>query len=311
MPWIVGIDEAGYGPNLGPLSQAAVAVKLPDGDAVGWPTLATLLRRHGDKDKTRLLVDDSKLVHSGKHGFARLEHGMTGLLGLKAGTTFGGWLGEIALDHVVTDLQREAWFDADLALPLMPEPTADLTARLAALGVEVRVVGVKLVPTPVFNTILAAAESKATVLTVGLVGLLAAIRERLPAGEPVEVHVDKIGGRNAYGHVVSGAFPDGWTVTEHESLQTSRYRVESLGRDLAIEFRPEADKTSLAVALASMLAKYLREVSMRQFNAYWHAQRPGLKPTAGYPVDAKRFFDEIRPLLPRLDLTESAVWRLR
>ena len=32
MPWVVGIDEAGYGPNLGPLVQAAVALKLPDDD---------------------------------------------------------------------------------------------------------------------------------------------------------------------------------------------------------------------------------------------------------------------------------------
>jgi len=30
--WVVGIDEAGYGPNLGPLVQAAVALYLPDDD---------------------------------------------------------------------------------------------------------------------------------------------------------------------------------------------------------------------------------------------------------------------------------------
>ena len=39
MPWVVGIDEAGYGPNLGPLVQAAVALHLPDDDPAGW-TLA-------------------------------------------------------------------------------------------------------------------------------------------------------------------------------------------------------------------------------------------------------------------------------
>ena len=35
MPWVVGIDEAGYGPNLGPLVQSAVALRLPDDDPGG------------------------------------------------------------------------------------------------------------------------------------------------------------------------------------------------------------------------------------------------------------------------------------
>ena len=47
MPWVVGIDEAGYGPNLGPLVQAAVALRLPDDDLAGWTTLASRVRRCG------------------------------------------------------------------------------------------------------------------------------------------------------------------------------------------------------------------------------------------------------------------------
>ena len=39
------------------------------------------------------------------------------------------------------------------------------------------------------------------------------------------------------------------------------------------------------MALASMLAKYLREVFMRQFNRFWLGHVDGLKPTAGYPGD--------------------------
>ena len=33
MPWIIGIDEAGYGPPLGPLVMTAVACRVPDGAA--------------------------------------------------------------------------------------------------------------------------------------------------------------------------------------------------------------------------------------------------------------------------------------
>ena len=75
MPWVVGIDEAGYGPNLGPLLQAAVAVKMPASDVAGWDTLKPYIRRHADRDKKRTLVDDSKRVHSGKNGLEKLEQG--------------------------------------------------------------------------------------------------------------------------------------------------------------------------------------------------------------------------------------------
>ncbi len=62
MPWVVGIDEAGYGPNLGPMVQAAVALHLPDDDPAGWETLKATVRRAHEPDDGRLLVDDSKKV---------------------------------------------------------------------------------------------------------------------------------------------------------------------------------------------------------------------------------------------------------
>ena len=74
-------------------------------------------------------------------------------------------------------------------------------------------------------------------------------------------------------------------------------------------FRPRAESEALPVALASMLAKYLREVFMRQFNRFWVRQVPDLKPTAGYPGDAARFFARIRPLLTGLGMPEEHVWR--
>jgi hypothetical protein len=37
--------------------------------------------------------------------------------------------------------------------------------------------------------------------------------------------------------------------------------------------------------------------------------RPGLKPTAGYPVDAARFYEAIRPVREKLGIPDHAVWR--
>ena len=309
MPWVVGIDEAGYGPILGPLVQTAVAVKLPAADPAGWDTLRPWVARHADRDKTRLLVDDSKLVHAGPRGVQKLEAGLAALLGLRD-TTFGSWLDAHAVPHVVADLQGEAWFDPTEALPLHPAPP-DLRPALAAIGVEAFVLAVKLVPAPSFNRVVAASGTKATLLNIGLTGLLGATRERLPGLDPVSVVCDKLGGRNAYGPLLQGAFPQGWVVSEVESAAESRYRVEGLARDVRVSFRPRADGETVAVALASMAAKYLREVSMRQFNRHWRTHLPDLQPTAGYPVYGARFYAEIAPLLPGLNLPEAAVRRSR
>ena len=309
MPWVVGIDEAGYGPILGPLVQAAIAVKLPDADAAGWETLRPWVRRHAEKDKTRLLVDDSKLVNSGPHGLKKLEAGLAALLGLRD-TTFGGWLDAHAVAHVVTEMRGEAWFDPAEALPLHPAPP-DLRPALAEVGVEVFALAVKLVPAPSFNRTVAVSGTKSTVLNIGVTGLLGAIGERLPGTDPVEVVCDKLGGRNAYGPLLQGAFPSGRVVAEHESADEGRYRIEGLSRDVRVAFRPRADGESIAVALASMTAKYLREVSMRQFNRHWQTHLPALKPTAGYPVDGARFYAEIAPLLAGLNLADADVRRSR
>src|SRR5438445_317914 len=57
MPWIIGLDEAGYGPNLGPLVQAAVVVRAPDEVGCLWQCLAGGVRRACDPDDARLLRD--------------------------------------------------------------------------------------------------------------------------------------------------------------------------------------------------------------------------------------------------------------
>jgi hypothetical protein len=67
----------------------------------------------------------------------------------------------------------------------------------------------------------------------------------------------------------------------------------------------------LPSALASMAAKYVRELAMCAWNDYWQRQIPGLRPTAGYPVDARRFADEIRVTQQNLGIADNLIWRTR
>jgi len=67
----------------------------------------------------------------------------------------------------------------------------------------------------------------------------------------------------------------------------------------------------LPTALASMTAKYFRELAMRAFNHFWAAAVPNLRPTAGYPVDARRFKADIAKVQKKLGIQDHCLWRIR
>lgn len=321
MPWVVGIDEAGYGPNLGPLVQAAVALHLPDDDPAGWDALKAVVRRCHEPADGRLLIDDSKKVYT-RGGLAALERVVVPVLGFHP-QPLSAFLERRLPDDLDAELRQEVWFNFDEALPVASDPADFGPAFTCWLGDGTLThnkwysARAFIVPATRFNRIAEGAGSKGAVLAHGLVDLMP---HHLHVGRPgapwfpdapVHFSCDKLGGRNAYAAIVQQAFPDGWVVVEKEGAAESRYRVDGLDRPVSVSFRPRADGDSVAVALASMLAKYLREVCMLQFNRFWATHVPGLAPTAGYPGDAKRYYDAIRPAMEKLGLAPDQVWRKR
>ena len=117
---------------------------------------------------------------------------------------------------------------------------------------------------------------------------------------------DKHGGRNRYDDVISEAFEDRFVFRIEEGGPRSVYRVG----DLEFCFRTKAEAL-LPVALASMVSKYVREVTMMRFNAFWKQHLPELKPTKGYPLDAVRFWSDIEKTVERLGLSKSDLLRCR
>jgi hypothetical protein len=75
VPLVAGIDEAGYGPTLGPLVVGATLWNIPPNltSADHWDLLRDCVRRSVRRGDWRLAVNDSKAVYNRKRGISTLE----------------------------------------------------------------------------------------------------------------------------------------------------------------------------------------------------------------------------------------------
>lgn len=323
MQYLIGTDEAGYGPNLGPLVISATLWQVPPGvdgedlyGRLGGVIVPTVEEAARDPAACVAMADSKALYRPGK-GLRHLERGLwaaMALLGRQPESWAEVW--HALAPEAADDLRAIPWYaEYDSPVPLEADPAElrplgpGLRSGLAAAGV--RLVGLysRAIFPERFNELVGRHGSKGAALSHLTLGLVSRLMQPLERG-PISVVCDKHGGRNRYARLLAEHFPDPLIEIYDEGRRRSVYRFGPPERRVQFCFHTKAE-AYLPAALASMASKYLRELAMRALNDFWSARLPGLRRTAGYPQDAKRFRADIAHGLAELKIEDRVLWRVK
>jgi hypothetical protein len=333
---LAGIDEAGYGPLLGPLVVGCCAFEVGGADVTTaeplpclWKRLTKLVSRSRTKTGRKLHVNDSKQVYSPSVGLRELERSIVCMM-LASGTSpaaFADFLGAVS-PQAIDDLGRHPWYapPADETFPF-EQDVLSLSLFSKALSAEMERtqtrcvhLAAQILPERRLNDMLNATRNKASVLfsvaAKHLDYLLKTFGQR-----GLVVYCDRQGGREHYGSLLRMMFEEWPLEILRERDGHSEYVLchppGTIGEDgrtpppVRIVFREKGEEHCMSVAVASMLSKYLREGLMRRFNAFWRQYLPEVAPTAGYYGDGQRFLNDIDAKRREMGIGDEMLVRAR
>ena len=335
MRLVLGVDEAGYGPNLGPLviavSAWAVDSRLevldglepfaPEFQAASWTPRSAFVP----------FGDSKKIYQSGK-GLAGLNFALRFFESIFEGkpSEKRPWfeLGRLAQEDL-SRVESHPWYRCKnpakgLGRANQVDWNSEASCRFAReklLKLGVRLIGFRLrvLDEAYFNECVDRLGNKSDVL--GHISLELAWKVLgecmdFHSFKGIEIYCDRQGGRKKYAGLISQTYERSHRESQvpfcsvvGESPKTSLYSMRHAGIATSIRFQVHGDSL-FPPAAASMVAKWARESLMERFNGYWReVVGPGLKPTAGYAVDAARFARDIEPWITKLAIEKNQWWR--
>ncbi|MCP4375510.1 MAG: hypothetical protein GY794_04960 [bacterium] len=322
MAILAGIDEAGLGPILGPLVMCASVFEVPD-ELVGqplWDSLAPAVARTAGRKSASLAIGDSKKLFKRKSPKAlkHLERAVLSTLAANEQTpeTLHDLLAIITANANVHAAEYPWYQPEKTPLPTILSDT-DISLSGNALAVAMRKVGIRMrgirsecVFVGEFNRIIRATRNKSTAALGITFRLVEYLWSRLSSGS-MQINIDRQGGRMRYLPALQRAFEGCSFKVLGETPDCSAYEMSDARRTARITFSVGGEAAHMPIALASMTAKYLRELFMEMFNEFWAGHVDGLAPTAGYYTDGRRFFAEIGEAMERLNINEDIIYRCR
>lgn len=270
---VVGIDEAGLGPILGPFCLAAYT---------------------SERTYSQPILDSKKLHKSGQ--LTPLKSACSIYCPSFSVERFQ----QQPVDGLLSD--EEPWFQGKHGAQQSESETPTQNKTNLSKPIEHSSPDTKnkfwchSVGVTEFNQQLEEKKNKADVTCHYLGQLVQTIFSQNPETPAFDFWIDRQGGRKRYVPLL-----ESWGVTVlrcEESDQLSEYeghRKNELGITQRCRFRfmVKGDQQHHFIAAASCFAKLRREIAMECFNAWWKNKIPNLKPTAGYWVDGQRFIQNI------------------
>ena len=316
---LVGIDEAGFGPILGPLVVSSSTFSLPQHliKADLWQILNKSVSNRCKHLAGRLLIADSKKAYSRQKGIKHLER--TVLACLKCLCKEPSTLTELLTLLCPDCLERLSdypWYKEAGSYCLLADE-ADKEIASAVLMGDMSLNGIRLLQlrsccldVAYYNQMVGSVKNKSRVLFTAISRLIKEAYDNF-AGDDLQIIVDRQGGRVYYRTILQRMFPDMELKILSESPAASSYELQAEGKVMRLHFVTAADGKFLPVSLASMMSKYLRQLLVESINLYFAGFHAELKPTAGYWKDGLRFIEDLKTKIPHVRYDSNQLIRCR
>lgn len=320
MAILVGIDEAGYGPILGPLTVSSVAIQLPDSHLKSdmWQTLIKTVSKQKKNLAGRLLIADSKKAFTRSSGPIHLSRAVLASLSiLNTAPTDAFQLLQSLCPDCVVRLADYPWHKDLHKIPLHASPddikvaSSALKKTMAENNMHLLSLQSRCLDVERYNHLVGNVKNKSTVLFTAICQLIQNIFTDAHPDQNLQIIVDRQGGRIAYAPPLLKMFPEMSLAIIKQDEKLSSYEMTDGKKTMRLHFTTKADDRFLPVALASMTSKYIRELMMDSINRYFIEQCPDLKPTAGYWTDGKRFISDLQKNLPNTTIPTNLLVRCK